>query len=51
MKNIISGCPDCDGDLTFVADKGNGVYELQCKVCNSTYIVTIVGGKYESNEC
>ena len=45
------GCPDCDGDLIFIMDKGNNVSELQCKICNSTYLVTMVGGKYESNEC
>lgn len=45
------GCPDCDGDLIFIADKGNNISELQCKVCNSIYLVTMVGGKYESNEC
>ena len=44
------GCPDCDGDLIFITNKENNVSELQCKICNSIYLVTIVGGKYESDE-
>ena len=48
---IPCGCPDCDGDLIFITDKGNNVSELKCKTCNSIYLVTIVGGKYESDEC
>lgn len=45
------GCPDCDGDLLLSSKLDNNIFELKCKICNSTYLVTIVGGKYESNEC
>jgi len=45
------GCPDCDGDLLLSSKLDNNIFELKCKTCNSTYLVTIIGGKYESNEC
>ena len=45
------GCPDCDGDLLLSSKLDNNMFELKCKTCNSIYLVTMVGGKYESNEC
>ena len=45
------GCPDCDSDLLLSSKLDNNLFELKCKTCNSTYLVTMVGGKYESNEC
>ena len=45
MKNIIGGCPDCDGDLVLITDKGNNIYELKCNQCNSIFLTTIVGIK------
>lgn len=41
------GCPNCDSDLLLLSKLDNNMFKLKCKICNSTYLVTTVGGKYD----